>query len=302
MMPRPDIAALGIKYRRIPILSIGRDVYLDTRLILQKLETIPPSATTGPRLGAPAGEHRALERLLEALVIDAGPFVWAVALIPPDHHLFQDPVFLRDRAGFFPGARFEPPGPAARAEATADMRRVLELLEAGLLADGRDWLLGTAGPGLADVEAVWPLHWLRGIPGAVPQDQLGPKRFPRVWDWVERFDRAVRDAAAKLGEVPTVGGAEAAGTILGSPYFERDGGVRQDEGIVQALRLKKEDGVIVFPTDSGMTHKDSGSLVGLDENEVVFETKAEAEGSPAVRVHAPRHGFRITREDQASHL
>ncbi len=43
IMPRPDIARLGIRHRRIPVMSIGRDVYLDTRLQLQKLESAFPS-------------------------------------------------------------------------------------------------------------------------------------------------------------------------------------------------------------------------------------------------------------------
>ena len=61
ILPRPDITRLGINYRRIPLLSIGRDVYLDTRLILQKLEQLPLEQ---PRLAANSSpEHRAIERL-----------------------------------------------------------------------------------------------------------------------------------------------------------------------------------------------------------------------------------------------
>ena len=38
-LPRPEITdLLGIKYRRIPILAIGNDVYCDTRLIAPVLE------------------------------------------------------------------------------------------------------------------------------------------------------------------------------------------------------------------------------------------------------------------------
>lgn len=57
VMPRPDAARLGIGYRRIPILAISRDIYLDTRLQLQKLEKLdtrqrrdwaPPRPSTAP--------------------------------------------------------------------------------------------------------------------------------------------------------------------------------------------------------------------------------------------------------------
>jgi glutathione S-transferase len=42
-MPRPNLALVPVAYRRIPVLAIGRDVYLDSRLILRKLETLFPS-------------------------------------------------------------------------------------------------------------------------------------------------------------------------------------------------------------------------------------------------------------------
>lgn len=319
-MPRPDIASLGIKYRRIPILSIGRDVYLDTRLILQKLETLPAANNDNnnnnrlPKLGAADGEHRAIERLLAVLNIEAGGLAWAMSLMPPTLPIFTDPTWIKDRSDFVAAGggpqKIRPPSPAARAEAIANVRGVLDLLETSLLADGRDWVLDqttttttTKGPSLADIEAVWLLHWLQGIPGTFPADQLSKTQFPKVFAWIERFDRAVSAAAKQLGKVPRLSGEEAAKTIVGSSYFdEEDGQVQEDEPIVQVLGLKPGDRVVVYPTDTGSTHKDSGNLVSLDDKEVVFETKADLPGSPSVRVHAPRHGFRIAREDQTPRL
>lgn len=315
-MPRPDIAALGIQYRRIPVLAIGRDVYLDTRLMLAKLEALAPADAHGaPRLGASgsgSGDQAALERLLGILNNEAGPFVWAATLLPAQLPVWRDEAWVRDRSGFLgPGVRIAAPTPEARAEAVANMRGVCELLEATLLADGRDWVLGTAGPALADIEAVWLLHWLRGIPGALPADQLSARRFPRVFAWVERFDAAVAAARRRLGEVPTLSGEAAARAVVGSAYHEVEGdgtasagaqAVEAADPVAQALGLRRGDRVVVFPTDSGSSHKDAGTLVGLDSKEVVFETKAELQGAPAVRVHAPRRGFRIVREDQGSHL
>ena len=302
ILPRPDIARLGIKYRRIPILSIGRDVYLDTRLILQKLETLP---TAAPRLGAAGGtEQRAIERLLEVLTVDGGVFTSAAAVLPRDLPAFKDPSFVRDRADFLTGSTlFSKPPPTAREEGLREIRSAFELLETTLLADGRDWVLKTEGPSLADIEAVWPFHWLAGLPGALPPDQFPKARFPRVFAWIERFDRAVTAAEKKMGKAAGLSGEEAAETIVGSPHFETQGGtVDENEPLVKALGLKKGDNVVVFPLDSGSTHKDSGALLGLDSREVVFQTTANMQGSPEVRVHAPRHGFRIIRGDQASRL
>lgn len=314
IMPRPDIAALGIKYRRIPVLAIGRDVYLDTRLMLAKLEALAPANAHGaPRLGGSgsgSGDQVALERLLSILNNEAGPFVWAATLLPAQLPVWRDEAWVRDRSGFFfPGVKIAAPTPEARAEAVANMRGVCDLLETTLLADGRDWILGTATPALADIEAVWLLHWLRGIPGALPADQLSARQFPRVFAWVERFDAAVVAARRRLGEVPTLSGEAAARAVVGSAYHEEKGlaaaGAQAVDGgdpVAQVLGLRPGDRVVVFPTDSGSSHKDAGTLVGLDGKEVVFETKAELQGAPAVRVHAPRRGFRIVREDQSSHL
>ncbi|KUI60607.1 hypothetical protein VP1G_07767 [Cytospora mali] len=300
IMPRPDIAKLGIKYRRIPIVSIGRDVYLDTRLILQKLESLP---TKAPQLGAAGGtEQRGIERLLEVLNIDGGVFTWAAALLPRNLPIFKDPNFLRDRADFLAGGLSQK-SPEARYEALNDIRNAFELLETTLLADGRDWILKTGSPGLADIEAIWLFHWLAGLPGALPPDQISKTQFPKVFAWIERFDQTVSEAKEKMGKVPNLSGEEAANAIVGSSHFEvQDGKVNESEPLVNALGLKKGDGVVIFPLDSGSSHKDHGVLLSLDSKEVVFETMADMQGSPAIRVHAPRHGFRIAREDQASRL
>ncbi|KAL1875374.1 hypothetical protein Daus18300_003113 [Diaporthe australafricana] len=301
-MPRPDVAKLGVKYRRIPIMSIGRDVYLDTRLILQKLESYPASA---PRLGAAEKtEQRATERLLEVFNVDGGVFAWAAALLPRELPIFKDPNFLKDRADFMNGqGTIGAKSPTVRVEALNDIRNVFELLETTLLADGRNWVLKTEGPSLADIEAVWPLHWLSGLPGALPSDQISKTQFPNVFAWIERFEKTVTAAKQKLGKVPSVSGEDAARTIAQSSYFEGAAKeVEEREPLVKALGLKKGDNIVVFPLDSGSSHKDSGVLSSLNSKEVVFETKVETEGSPIVRVHAPRHGFRVDRKDQASHL
>jgi glutathione S-transferase len=48
-MPRPELSsALGVSYRRIPVLAIGNDVYCDTSLIASALErNFPPEQGYG---------------------------------------------------------------------------------------------------------------------------------------------------------------------------------------------------------------------------------------------------------------
>lgn len=64
-MPRPILKdRLGINHRRIPILALGRDVYIDTRLMLRKLEALYPDG----KLGATNAFDQGFEEILEVLM------------------------------------------------------------------------------------------------------------------------------------------------------------------------------------------------------------------------------------------
>ena len=90
-MPRPDLAELGIAYRRIPVLTIGRDVYLDTRLILRKLEEKFPDG----RLGASKPEEVFTQKLIEKWTVEGPVFAMFSGLVPVE--AVKDPKFIEDR-------------------------------------------------------------------------------------------------------------------------------------------------------------------------------------------------------------
>jgi glutathione S-transferase len=287
VMPRPDVSRLGVHYRRIPIVTIGRDVYLDTRLQLPKLEELSPSV---PRLGAQEADQRALERLLSSFVIDGGLFNLASQLMPTDLPLFKDPVFFKDRSDFIGGTMSKEGLERARPGALTAFANTFDFLETGLLADGRDWILKTKEPSLADIEAVWPFHWLAGMPGALPKDKFSPDTYPKVFAWIARFQAAVEAAKKREAKPRTLTGEEAARLVTQSGFNEADGVVDEGDALVATLGLKKGDMVTVFPTDTGRSGKDTGRLVSISSKEVVIEI--EAEGT-ALRVHAPRHGYKV---------
>lgn len=294
-MPRPDLKRLGINHRRIPVVSIGRDVYVDTRLILEKLEALFPEK---PRLGASDGNGRAMEGLLDSFHIVGGTFTSAMRLLPSDLPLLKSDAFKKDRADYT-GAR--PAGSPeesrrARAEALADVRRRFTFVESNLLADGRQWVLGTQGPSLADIQAIWPLHWISGIPGALPADVISADAFPKTYSWIARFQQAV-SAAKRSSERPeAISGEQAKEIIESSEYNEPTGVVDDACPIVKNEGLKAGDDVLIFPTDSGRSGKDSGTLVSLDARQTVIEV----EGRTKTRLHAPREGFRVVRQDKTA--
>ena len=129
-------------------MSIGRDVYCDTRIILRKLEELFPRGA----IGASQPEHKALQTLLETWTIDAGVFNRASQLIPTSLPLLNDPQFTKDRQEFSGRSWEKSKIEARRPEALAHIRTTFHFLETTLLSDDREWILKTEKPSLGDIE------------------------------------------------------------------------------------------------------------------------------------------------------
>lgn len=129
-------------------MAIGRDIYLDTRLILQKLEQRFPDGA----LGAQNNEKKALERLLEKWMVEGMIFARSASLLPTDLPAMKDPKFQKDREALSGRSWKKETLDRGRPESEAHIRNAFEFLETTLLADGRDWVLKTDKPSLADIE------------------------------------------------------------------------------------------------------------------------------------------------------
>lgn len=147
-LPRPDLSELGINYRRIPILSIGRDIYYDTRLILSQLEQSFPASSKYPALSSQ--ENKGLEALLEKFTVDAGVFMRAAQCLPSELPALKDEKFLRDREEFSGASWKKEDRERQKPEALVHLRSAFDLLES-LLNDGRQWIAGTEKISLADI-------------------------------------------------------------------------------------------------------------------------------------------------------
>lgn len=148
-MPRPDLAALGVQYRRTPTMAIGRDVYLDSRMIIQKLEQLFPASSQHPALST--SETVGLAALLDKFATDASLFTAAVTLISWDPSAPGMRELAQDRAGFFPKAWAEDDAALTKKEGVTRVRQSFAILES-FFADGREWIGETAKAGLADLE------------------------------------------------------------------------------------------------------------------------------------------------------
>lgn len=189
---------MGVYYRRIPVLSIGRDIFLDSRLIIRKLENLAPDR---PRLTADANpEAKILERLFETLVMDTGLVRYVVNIVLTGSSALSNAAFVKDRMDLIGDAISfsEDALVANKPEATNEVKKILRLLETTLLADGRQWSLNTETPSLAGIEMAWPLHWLFSTPESLPEEQISSTVFPKVFGWVERLQITVIEREGQL--------------------------------------------------------------------------------------------------------
>ncbi|KAI5203826.1 hypothetical protein AUEXF2481DRAFT_26061 [Aureobasidium subglaciale EXF-2481] len=282
-LPRPDLAELGINYRRIPLLSIGRDVYYDTRLILARLEQSFP-ASSYPPLSMP--NNKGLEALLEKFTVDAGIFSKAAQSLPPDLPVMKDEKFLKDRADFTGTSWSQADRVKGYPEALAHIRHAFDILEA-LLADGRQWIGGTDKVSLADIHAVWPFNWIGDM---LPKQAFPKDQHPKTWAWLSRFKKTVKEVEASSKKTVSLDGQAAIQHIMSASYHDQQTGVDSNDPV----KLNEGDLVQLWPTDSGFRHKDQGHLVKLTNDEVVLAIQTKT-GGKEIRVHAPRWGFRVVK-------
>ena len=281
-------------------MAIGRDIYCDSRIILRKLEEFLPDGA----LGASTPQDKAIEKFLQIWNIEAGIFVRASQLIPTSMPLLNDPKFTKDRQDFSGRSWSKEQIAANRPEALAAIRNGFEFLETTLLADGRQWMLKTDKPTLADIEgkqevrcrsainklmqeqAIWTFDWLNGLKGALPRELISAKQYPKVFAWIARFNDTFKAAKSQAPKPASLKGDAAVQRILNATFAEKELGVDSAD----PLGLQHGTEVEVFPIDSGSRHHDRGRLAGLTKDEVVLSVQAQG---TELRLHYPRTGFRI---------
>lgn len=247
-----------------------------------------PSSTFS---GTTTPENAAVTRLLERFTTDV-LFPRAAQLIPVSLPVMKDEKFLRDRTEFSGRPWSAEVQAKGRPEALVHMRDSMRLLESTFLSDGRKWALGGESPTMADLQAVWIFDWLAGMPGALDVDSMGERAFPYIYALVKRWNTALKEAKTSAPKPVTMKGEQAIESVLRGP--------RTSDMVVDPndpLKLSKGDHIQLWPIDSGFGHKDSGELVGLNEDEVVLSIKSE--NGTGVLLHVPRWGFRVVKADGA---
>ncbi|GKZ38479.1 hypothetical protein AbraIFM66950_010703 [Aspergillus brasiliensis] len=253
-MPRPDLAALSIHYRRIPVLAIGRDIYFDTVLMLEKLEELIPGNTLGARDPTQQALEKMLEKWVENAVIES-----VVGSLPSTFILNEQMV--KDRRQFW----------------------VTDISIEGIGSS-------TDNPGRADIHVAFALDWVLGIPEALPERFVSDE-FPKTFDYLKRYNRAIATANNQCLKPESLAGPDAAKLITESDFVELEGDVEHDHTFLQKrqkVALSRTD-----ESDfSRSVNRDLGTLLALTPQEVVIATEVTST-TPEIRLHAPRWGFAV---------
>ncbi len=155
--PKPFVEPLTSGFRRTPVLQIGADVFCDTLAIAMELDRRAGEPAALPEASA-AEIHIHATWAERVLMWPTARYVTALNAERLGADFFADRAAMRGHAP--PGAeelRHVPPHDRAQ------LQLMLGWLE-GLLADGRDWLLGGA-PNLGDFAVYQRLWWLQAFDG-----------------------------------------------------------------------------------------------------------------------------------------
>ncbi|KAK5123719.1 hypothetical protein LTR85_002355 [Meristemomyces frigidus] len=291
IMPRPELETLGVRYRRTPSMAVGRDVYIDTRMILRRLEELFPPSKAHPALSSP--ETAGLAALLNKFTIDASVFSRAVQMMPSNR--LKDERFVKDRAGFFGKGSTLQAALSRRPETIAHMRHLFDIAES-LFADGREWVAGTKAVSFADLEGVWAIDWFISDLEP-PAEYFSEALYPKVYGWRTRFRAALDAARARAPKPVSHKGTHAVKAILGADFSDEGPTIDPQD----PLGLQEGAVVKLFPMDGGgFMHEDKGRLVKLTKDEVAISVQAKT--GQEVRIHAPRWQFRIQEVSAGSKL
>ncbi|KAF2484457.1 hypothetical protein BDY17DRAFT_128733 [Neohortaea acidophila] len=292
-MPRSVLDRLDVHYRRIPVLAVGRDIYCDSRCIIDHLEKL---YTSRPKLGSEHPYERGIEKILETWAFDGGLFARTAQMITPDAGLVQHRSWLDDRAELT-GVRFSAEGlKGGVKDALSHARLHLRMVEEELLADGRQWLSGGQQPGLSDVHVLWIFDWMMrpkeamGMAHAYPW-LLNEQNYPRTMAWVKRMADVFNTAQAKHPP-RRISDIEAVKLIESSAFWQAD------ELPVESLDptgLVRGEEVDLIALDSasaaGINRRDVGRLEGLTVTSATIGT--ETKNGVHVRIHYQRTNVRV---------
>jgi glutathione S-transferase len=270
MMPKPDVIALTGGYRKTPVLQIGADIYCDTALIAEVIESLAPTPSLYP------SDIAAASRIL-AQWADSTLFWTSVpyAMQPAGlAHMFAGVPPETIKAWGDDRAVFRANMPRMRpAEANAAFPIYLRRLDESL--GGKSFFFG-GSPSIADF-SIYHCLWFVSRGGPVAQIL---ESSPRIQAWRDRMAAFGHGTFDKLDSAQAIRIANAANP-------DATTGVNPDSHGIAA-----GEAVVVAATDTGVDPIE-GALYGATEDRISIKREDARAGT--VVVHFPRLGFEMRR-------
>ncbi|ORY80967.1 glutathione S-transferase [Protomyces lactucae-debilis] len=271
VMPRPELEAIGVNYRRIPILAVGKNIYCDSQSIIEYLlsredaRSIVPAGSETSQLGL---------KVLGDLI-----FRTTLSTMDPSG---SPPAFIKDRASVFPilASGTLEKDPSIREHAIAEVQSLFTAIQDTFCSNGKKWALGGDAPSLADAHVAWAVRFvIKGIKLDQKEKVLSKEALPRLHDWLERFEQAL-DL-----NTPTLTGDEAKKVV-----FDAASPTTQGLGVQNGLGgFQKNQKVSVSQSDADPTHPVDGQLLALDAKELVVAL------DNGLHIHFPRLGSKLSK-------
>ena len=270
VMPKPDLVALTGGYRKTPVLQIGADIYCDTKLIVQVLDSLkpdPPLIPHGQAFSCAAYEQwteEVLFFLTVPIVMQPAGMGHFFATLPPA----AADYFRKDRQALFASGNGRRPTTAAtRSQLPALMHKLDRQLAAS------QYVLGEA-PSLADFSVYHPIWFVLSNPGVASEFA----QYKNVLAWARRIE------AFGHGQPSKMTGEEAV-------QLARTSKPRAVEDTVpDPTQLKLGDEVVVSAVDYG-----ADPVIGVlaqSSTESFAISRSDPRAGDVV-VHFPRSGFKL---------
>ncbi|KAJ1033029.1 hypothetical protein NDA16_000308 [Ustilago loliicola] len=307
VMPRPMLSKLlGITYRRIPVVFVDGQAYIDTTAASLALE----------RAFGGGSDTKSLLRQFPALQLQLA-VNWAESTIfrLGAGHLYNAPLnetFVKDRKEFMPGSSFDGAAMKARVPfVRSQLVANLEAIESHLKDGGKKFLFGDE-PQYLDLSLYTPLNWVQTqlrtgedllptVSAKNPNQDWSKFPFPRALTWLA----AVREYLAQHKVKPVKLSAEQAAQVIlkqseqSASKVESGLQVSKDDPLVKAGWVSGEKGekVSVTPVDTGRVPQ-VGQLAGLDKASITIKIEVP-QGGKSILATFPRVNFDVRAVDGA---